>query len=172
MKKIIMDKIARIIKSRKKLEHQLNVRITNNGKEVTIEGEAEDEYVAEKILDALNFGFPFSTALLIKDEDYLFEKIKIKDHTRRKDMEVIRARIIGKEGRTLRALNQLTDCFFELKDNEVGIIGDAEYIKNAQASMISLIRGAKQANVYSYLEKHQIQPVIDLGLKIKEKKEE
>jgi ribosomal RNA assembly protein len=172
MKNIIIDKIARIIKSRKKLEHELNVKITNNGKEVTIEGEAEDEYFAEKILEALNFGFPFATALLIKSEEYLFEVIKIKDHTRRKDMSVIRARIIGKEGRTLRALNQLTGCFFELKDNVIGIIGDAEYIKNAQESIIFIIRGSKQANVYSYLEKHQIQPVIDLGLKIKEKKEE
>jgi len=165
MKIIIVDKLARIIKSRKRLERVLNVKISNRGREVKIEGSAEDEYVAEKIIDALNFGFPLGIALLIKDEDLLFEMIRIKDHTKRHDLKRVRARIIGTGGGTLKTLSYLTKCYFELKDNEVGIIGDPEYIENAQEAMISLIKGAKQSNVYAHLEKHQVQPVVDLGLK-------
>jgi len=37
--------------------------------------------------------------LLIKDEDFVFEIINIKDHTKRKDLERIRARIIGTKGK-------------------------------------------------------------------------
>ena len=165
MKTIISEKLPRIIKNKKRLEKILNVKITNRGKEVSITGEPAEEYIAEKVIDALNFGFPFSTAILIRKEDFIFEILNIKDHTKRKDLERIRARIIGTKGKTLQTLHQLTKCHFELKDNYVGIIGYPEYLENAQEAVISIIRGAKQSNVYSQLEKHQVKPVADLGLK-------
>lgn len=158
MKTIFSEKLPRILKNKKRLEEILNIKITNKGKDVSISGKAEDEYIAEKVLDALNFGFPFSTAILIKKEDYLFEIINIKDYTKRKDFSRIKARIIGTKGKTLATLNQLTDCFFEINDNQVGIIGLPEDIKNAQESIISLIRGAKQGNVYSFVKKARKMP--------------
>jgi len=167
MKIILSEKLSRIIKNRKRLEEELNVKITNRGKEVFIKGNPTDEYIAEKVIDALNFGFPFSTAILIKEEDFIFEIINIKEYTKRKDLERIRARIIGTKGKTLQTLHQLTKCYFELKDNHIGIIGPAEYLENGQEAVISIIKGAKQSNVYSFLEKHQVKPVIDFGLKNK-----
>ncbi|MEX2017232.1 MAG: hypothetical protein WD876_02065 [Candidatus Pacearchaeota archaeon] len=165
MKKLTCEKIVRIIKGKGRLESELNVKLSIRGKEITIEGSPEDEYVAEKIIDALDFGFPFSTAMLIRDEEYMFETLNIKDYTRRKDVRVIKARIIGKRGATLATFSELTKCHFELKDNKIGIIGDLMHIKNAQDAMIYLIHGSKQSNVYGFLEKHQPEPVIDLGLK-------
>jgi len=165
MKKLISEKIARIIKNRRVLEKELNVKITNSGKEVTIDGDSVDEYIAEKVMDALNLGFPLSIALLIKEEDFTFEVLNMRDFTKKKDFSRIRARIIGKEGKTIRTLSNLTDCNFEILDKEIGIIGDAEKIEPARQSMISLIQGGKQANVYAYLEKHHPLPIFDLGLK-------
>jgi len=165
MKKLIFEKLPRITKNRKKLEEALNVKITNRGKEVFIVGNSLDEYAAEKVLDAIEIGFPLEIALSIKEDDMIFEVISIKDYTKRKDLGSIRARIIGKDGKTLKTLTNLTNCNFEIKDNVVGIIGDAEEIEAAQNALISLIHGSKQANVYAYLEKHQSKPVIDLGLK-------
>lgn len=165
MKTIYSEKLPRILKNRKRLEKRLGVKIRNRGKEVFVESSPEEEYVAEKVIDALNFGFPFFAALLIKEKDFLFEVFSIKEHTKRKDLSKIRARIIGKEGKTLKVLSELTGCFFELKDNEVGIVGHPEEIKNAQDAVIRLIQGAKQGNVYSYLEKNQTKKIWDLGLK-------
>ena len=165
MKTLISEKIARILKNKKRLEKELNVKITNSGKEVSVSGDSVDEYIAEKVIESLNLGFPLSIALLIKEEDYTFEILNIKDYTRKKNFLSIRARIIGKEGRTLRTLNNLTDCNFEVLGHEVGIIGGAENIESARQAIISLIQGGKQANVYAYLEKHHPLPIIDLGLK-------
>ena len=165
MKTIISEKIARIIKNKKRLEKELNIKISNNGKEVSLSGEPVDEYVAEKVLEALNLGFPLEIALLIKEEDYTFEILNMRDFTKKKDFPRIRARIIGKEGKTLRTLNNLTNCNFEVLDKEIGIVGDAENIEAARQSVISLIQGAKQSNVYAYLEKHHPLPIFDLGLK-------
>jgi len=167
MLKLLIDKIPRITKNRKKLEETLKVKITNRGKEVFINGKSEEEYFAEKVIESLNFGFPYSQALLLKDGEYIFEIISIKDYTKRKDLKIIRSRIIGKQGKTLKTISTLTKCYFELKDNGIGIIGEPEYIQHAQQAIISLIKGSKQSNVYAYLEKHQPKPILDLGLKIK-----
>ena len=169
MKKIIVDKPGKVIKSKKELEKNLGVKLSITGKEVSIKGTPEEEYYTEKMVDALSFGFPIELVLLIKEEDYAFEILNIKDFTKRKDFERIRGRIIGTNGKALRVLNELTKCTFAVQDNKVGIIGDPEYIKNGEDSVISIIRGARHANVYSYLEKHHNQPIVDLGLKEKTK---
>lgn len=165
MKKILSEKLPRITRNRKRLENALDVKITNRGKEVTIEGSPVDEYAAEKVIEAINFGFSLSSALLIKEEDATFEIINIKDYTKRKDLASIRARLIGTQGKTLKTLHNLTNCSFELKDNEIGIIGRAEEIGNAQNGVIAIIQGAKQANIYTYLEKSKSGKIEDLGLK-------
>lgn len=170
MEKILLEKFSRVINNKEKLESMLGIKIKNRGKEIFIYGNPENEYIAEKIFLALEFGFPFSVALLIKEDDYLFEIINLKDYTKKRELKVIRGRIIGEGGKTLSTLGELTKCYFEIKDNKIGIIGDPEHIKNAHDAIIYLIQGSKHANVYSYLEKHQIEPVFDLGLKKFKKK--
>lgn len=167
METIISPKFRKIIQNKKKLESELNVKITNRGKEMTIQGKPIDEYFAKSVIDAINFGFSVSHALLIKKEDLLFEIINIKEHAISKNLERVRGRIIGAQGRTLKTLSHLTECFFEINDNEVGIIGEPEKIRSAQDSIISLVKGAKQSNVYKHLEKYRPGKIIDLGLKDK-----
>jgi len=165
MKIIFSDDSSNIAENRKKLENNLGVKITIKEKEISIDGTPEDEFIAGNVIEAVNFGFSVSTALLIRGEDFIFEVLNIKNYTHRKDLERIRARIIGTGGKTFKTLKELTDCNFAIKDNEIGIIGSPELIKNAGDAVISIIHGSKQANVYSFLEKHHVPPILDLGLK-------
>lgn len=169
MKKIIVEKLPRIIKNKNRLEKELNIIIETRGKEVYISGKAEEEYIAEKIIEALDFGFPFASALDIKKDDFIFEILNIKECTPKKNFEVIRGRIIGKEGRTLKTISDLSECHIELTGNKLGIIGHSENIRTVEEACKLLIRGTKQAHVYAYLEGHRIEPVIDLGLKEEKK---
>ena len=154
MQIIPVTNFGKIVKNKKKLERVLNVKIDVKRREVVIDGSSLNEFTAEKIIQALDFDFPLNTALLIR-EDFYFEIINIKQYTRRHDLERIKARIIGTKGKTLKTLQDLTKCFFEIKDKEVAIIGDPENIENAQNAIISIIRGTKQSHVYSYLEKQR-----------------
>jgi len=165
MKKIISEKIIRIVKNKSNLERELNVKISVAGKEITIIGEPEEEYIAEKVIEAIDFGFPISDALSIKKEEFLFERLNIKDYTNQKDFERVRGRIIGKDGKALKTLSSLSKCYIELSGNKLGIIGEAECIRDAEEACKLLIKGSKHANVYAYLEKHKIEPIADLGLK-------
>ena len=158
MRKMILDKVPRIIKARRILEKKLNVKIELLGREVSITGEPEEEYIAEKVVEAVDFGFPIDAALMIKEEDLVFEVLSIKEYTRKKDYERIRGRLIGRGGKTKSTISSLTDCFIEIKDNRVAIIGHPENVKNVRHAIVSIVQGAKQSNVYAYLEHHRPLP--------------
>lgn len=173
METIIFEKTREIKKERTSLEKKLNVKITIKGNDVTIEGEPFAEYEAARLISAIQFGFSAKKALTLLEEDTIFRVINIKDFTRRKDMYEVRSRIIGKEGKTRKTVEEISGCFIIIKeDNTLGVIGSAESIDEATTAITNLIRGSKQANVYRFLERMNAtkkKQVSDLGLKIKTK---
>jgi len=135
------------------LEKKLKIAIKIKGKQVSIEGPAVNEYEASMIIKAMEFGFSARKALLLQNENMIFRKISIKDFTRKKNLKEVRGRIIGKEGKTKRTIENISDCDIEVYDNELGVICQAEEIEEVTTAITNLIRGTKQANVYSFLEK-------------------
>lgn len=167
MKKFLVDYPSRINSRKKKLEKNLVVSISNRGKEFFIKGEGENEYLAEKVLKALDFGFPYEHAMAIKKDECEFSIINLKKNSKTKNLERTRGRIIGKDGSSFQKLSELTDCFFEIKDNYVGIIGRPEDIEYAGKSIQDLAKGTRHKNVYAFLEKLRAKKKIpdDMGLK-------
>lgn len=171
METIYLKKIKELEKTKSELERKLKVKVMIDGKKVTIEGDAIDEYTASLVLEAIKFGFTVKIALTLVDSNIIFRTINIKNHTRRKKLEDIKARIIGTEGKTKRAIENIANCEIILQDNTVGIIASADDIESVMTAIINLIRGSKQANVYRYLEemnrykKIHGEDLEDLGLK-------
>ncbi len=153
MEIIYLQKIAEVKKEQQMLEEKLNIKMFIKGKQVTISGESLDEYEASVVFEAISFGFSIQTALLLKSEDFMFRRINIKHVTNRKNLEIVKARVIGTHGKVRRALEQLADCRIIIMGNEIGIIGPTEDMEEATTGVESLIRGSKQSNVYNYLEK-------------------
>lgn len=145
----------KILQNKKKLETELKVKITNKEKNLFIDGNPEEEYTALQVIEAINLGFSVDRALLLKNENTILQTLNIKDITKKHNLENIRARIIGKHGRTLKTLNKLTNCAISLKDNQVGIIGNAEEIEYAIQALTSIIQGSKQGHVYGRLEREK-----------------
>ena len=155
MQEIYVKNLVEVLKNRARLQKQLNVKITNKGKNVFIDGKPENEFLALEVLKAINLGFSAEKALQLKNEEVILQSINIKDITNRRDIEQVRARIIGTRGKTLKTLKTLTECDFSLCNNQIGIIGDAEEIEDAVQALTSLIQGSKQGNVYSRLERER-----------------
>jgi ribosomal RNA assembly protein len=153
MQEIYVETIGKVLQSKKKLESELEVKITNQGKNLFVDGNTAKEFTAIQFMEAINMGFSIDRALLLKDENVILQTLHIKDITKRNDLERVRGRIIGSQGKTLKTLNNLTNCDFSLHDNEIGIIGDTEDIEEAIQAVTSLIQGSKQANVYAHAEK-------------------
>ena len=153
MKTFYIKSARKVLQNKEELEKKLNVKISVSGTKTTISGKADDEYFAERVLLALDFPFLVEDALLLANEDYMFEVLDIKHFTHRHDMKVIRSRIIGKKGKTLELLQKLSNCIIAVKDNNVAIIGRTEDFGCGRQAVISLIQGSKQGNVYEYLER-------------------
>ena len=150
--KIYLESTRKIIQNKKQLESSLNVKLSINGGVVTIEGDSPQEMTALMVLEAIELGFDISTSLDLKQDDFTFEKIKIKNISKRHDLSQVRARIIGTKRRALDQLESLTGCTLVLHDNTVGIIGPVEDVKRAAYALKKLISGSKHANVYALLE--------------------
>lgn len=153
METLLFPSIGEIKREKELLERKLKVKITIQGKKVMFEGDSLDEYEASLVFEAMQFGFSAEDALLLKDEEVTFKKVNIKNFTRRRNLADVRARVIGKYGRTKRTIQNIASCRLVIKGNEVGIIGSAEEIDHAITALTNLIRGSKQSNVYNFLER-------------------
>ena len=153
METIQIKSTSKIRYNKESIEKKLGVKITIKGKRAEIEGDPVEEYEALLIIDALDFGFSLKDALRLTDENVAFRKLHIKQFTKRKNLEEVRGRIIGTEGKTKRAVEEISGCAIALHQNAVGIIGPAENIEEATTALKSLIKGSKQTNVYRFLER-------------------
>lgn len=152
MQEIYVENINGVLNNKKKFEKELSIRVSNKGKNIFVSGNPEKEYVAIKVLEAVNVGFSLDKALQLKQEEMMLQILNIKDLTKRHDLKIIRSRIIGTSGKTLKTLKNLTNCDLSLYENQIGIIGDAEEVEDALQAVTSLVKGSKHGNVYARLE--------------------
>lgn len=153
MKTILIEKVNKIKKVVRFLESKLNVKLTLKKNVLTVIATEFQEYLTEKIIQAIEFGFDAEDALLLKNQDFTLEFINVKGHTHRSNLKDVRARIIGKEGKAKRTIEELTGSVIVVNMNTVGIIADSEHLEQTIQAIISLTQGSKHANVFAYLEK-------------------
>lgn len=153
MQETYAEDIVKVLKNKNKLEKQLGIKLTNKGKNIFIEGDAENEFTALEVLKAIDLGFSVPKALLLTQESIILQSLNIKDITKRHDLERVRARIIGTRGRALKNLTNLTNCAISLHNNKIGVIGNAEEIEEAIQAITSLVQGSKHGNVYARTER-------------------
>jgi len=171
MERIFIQSIGKIRKLKEKIEKSLNVRITFTKSDIEIESPEDDayaEYIARKIIDALQYGFTLESALNLKNEDCMIEKINVKDYSRPSRWRAIVSRLIGEKGRTKEIISEMTGCEVAIHDYTVAIIGDTADVSIATHAIQSLINGSPHATVYAYLErnrKFRKYSEEDLGLK-------
>ncbi|MBS3078676.1 hypothetical protein J4218_01005, partial [Candidatus Pacearchaeota archaeon] len=103
---IYIEDIAKVLKNKLKLEKQLKMKIKNQGNWFVINGSPENEYLTLEIFKAIDLGFSAEKALLLTDETKLLHIVNIKDITKRHDLERVKGRIIGTQGRTIGNLTK------------------------------------------------------------------
>jgi len=171
MKTLVVENVSKIRKVVPKIEKKIKVRISfgKPAERVSVKGKELDEFVAEKIIKSVDFGFDIEDALLLKDEDFVLEFVDIKKHTPRKKLKDVRARVIGTRGKAKKTIAELTGSVIVIHDNCVGVIVDAGHLDAVVQAIISLIQGAKHGNVFAFLEKQNAEirkfRQDDLGLK-------
>ncbi|MDP3917016.1 MAG: KH domain-containing protein [Nanoarchaeota archaeon] len=111
---------------------------------------------AVPIITAVGRGFNPEIALLLLDENFIFEMISMKDYARNeKDMARMRSRIIGSGGKARQMFETLTGTSISVYGKTVAIIGNLEKVILAKKAIQKLLKGSPHGNVYKYIEREQ-----------------
>ena len=153
MRNVVVENFGKIKKAVPAIENKVKVNIGFGKNGVSVGGSELNEYLVEKVLRAVDFGFDVEDALLLVDEDFVLEFVSVKSHTRRKNLRDVRARLIGTGGKARKTIENLTGAVIVIHGNRVGVIVDSEHLDAVVQAIESLIQGAKHGNVFARLEK-------------------
>lgn len=139
----------------KKFNCKLNIN-SNSGEVNVFCDDAVAVFVISNIIAAVNYGHSPEHAMKLEDENYVLDVIDlkqmVKDHERLKS---VAGRIIGKDGSTRRAIEEITKCNISIKDSFVSSIGPYENIQLIHEALEMLIKGSSHKSFYSYLERNK-----------------
>ncbi len=127
---------------------------SNNENAVSINGEdAYSEFVAKNIITAIGRGFDVDTACLLGRDGYYFSYIDLKQaFGSEKRMLQVKARIIGRGGKTKRYIETLTSVKMSVYGHTVGLIGHINEIEEAETAVRTLMEGSTHRLAYGRME--------------------
>ena len=141
------------------LEKSTNTKMDIDSEEGDIFIKGQDTlnlYQTREIVIAIGRGFSPETALLLQNEEYVFEPLNLKEYMRNKnDLNRLRGRVIGREGKSRKLIEELTETFISVYGKTISIIGDAENVGIARRAIISLLQGSPHGKVYNWLERQR-----------------
>jgi len=147
--------------SKKMIEERTGIKLQIDKEgEVVYDDNAEgvEPIMALQIMDvikAVGRGFnPDKAMKLLDDDDMYFESIDIKDIIGDRQNQVVRARgrLIGKDGKTRKLIEDLADVYMSVYGNTVSLIGNSISLPIAKNAIEMLLHGSEHSTVYHYLE--------------------
>ncbi|MBD3309862.1 RNA-processing protein [Candidatus Woesearchaeota archaeon] len=161
--KIPKERVAVLIGTDGKIKKQIeeetktNIKVDSREGEVYVSGsDALSLLAAREIIRAIGRGFNPEVAQLLVKPDYGFEIIALPDYAKtQNDMVRLKGRVIGREGKSRKIIEELTQTDICVYGKTIGIIGQAERVGMARQAVITLLEGGTHASVYKWLEKQQ-----------------
>jgi ribosomal RNA assembly protein len=153
--------------TKRSLEEQTGARISVDSKEgiVAVEGEeAEGVISAVEVVRAIGRGFsPERAFVLLQDEDLILDVIELSALADTpQQMDRIRGRVIGKDGRSREQIEDMTGTAVSVHGKTVAIIGVVEQVKTARTAVEMLLSGAPHEAVFSFLDRKKREAKQDL----------
>jgi len=143
---------------KKELETKTSTTISIDSKEGSVKLEGEDTPLLLRgieVVQAINRGFsPERAFVLLEDEDLLLDIIDLSGLTDSpRQLDRLRGRIIGKDGRSREQIEHMTECEISVFGKTVAIIGLPEQIKIARTAVDMLLQGLPHEAVYAFMER-------------------
>ena len=150
-------------KTKREIEEKLNVtlEVDSEAGDVTINLNEDSTdpsqlFKARDIVLAIGRGFsPERAFRLLHDEDMMLTIIDLREIFGRSksDIRRVKGRIIGKEGKTRRIIEECAEVSISVYGHTVSIIGGMEQSEIAREAISMLIKGSQHATVYRFLQR-------------------
>src|SRR3989441_11654792 len=114
---------------------------------------------AKDIVVAIGRGFSPERALSLVNEDNTLDVLDLHDIFGKNESEIRRVdgRIIGREGKTRRIIEEFTGTLISVSGHTVSIIGTFDGVSTAKDALEKLISGRQHGTVYKFLRKRRAQ---------------
>lgn len=112
-------------------------------------------YTCREVVRSIGRGFNPDIAKLLLKQDYTFELISLSEYAGKSKNTALRlkGRVIGREGKSRKLIEDLSEAYISVYGKTIGIIGSPEEASMAKKAVESLLSGSTHANVYKWLEK-------------------
>jgi ribosomal RNA assembly protein len=143
----------------RKLSVSLEVDSEDGTVQVTLPSTVEDPTVlfrAKEVVTAIGRGFaPDHAFRLLDDDEIVFDVIDLREIVGRSpsDLKRLKGRVIGKEGKTRKIIEELSEANISVYGHTISIIGYPEQSTIAREAVSMLIRGSLHGTVYRFLHK-------------------
>jgi ribosomal RNA assembly protein len=109
----------------------------------------------ENVVLAIGRGFSPEHAMILLNNDYDLYIFDIHDYVGKKENHVrrLKSRIIGRNGKTKRVLEELTESYISIYGHTVSVISNFLIMDIVKKALDLLLSGSKHATVYRYLER-------------------
>lgn len=163
--RIPIERIGALIgeegRTKREIEGKYGVKIFVDSEtgETTIDATGvSDPLLCLKLRDfviAVGRGFSPERAKKVFEEDTYFETIDIKEYAgnSKNALVRIRGRLIGRNGKTRRIIEELTGTEVSIYGHTVSIIGQYENFRIAKEAIEMLLQGSEHSTVYRFLER-------------------
>ena len=162
--KIPMERVAILIghdgETKYEIEKRSGLKINIDSKlgEIVIDDHKSENPLivikTENIVKAIGRGFSPQNAYRLFDDDADFFIFDLHDYVGKKPAHIrrLKSRIIGREGKTKRVLEELTDSKISIYGHTISVISDIFKINILKKSIDMLLTGSKHATVYRFVE--------------------
>ena len=143
----------------KKLSVRLRIDSQTGDIQITLTPTAQDPTVlfrAKEVITAIGRGFsPEHAFRLLEDDETMLEVIDLRETVGRSqsDMKRLKGRVIGKEGKTRRIIEELTEANICVYGHTISIVGEIDQVEIAKEAVRMLIRGSLHRTVYRFLHR-------------------
>ncbi|TMI42736.1 RNA-processing protein [Candidatus Bathyarchaeota archaeon] len=110
---------------------------------------------AKDIVVAIGRGFSPERALSLVNEDNTLDVLDLHDIFGKNEAEIRRVdgRIIGREGKTRRIIEEMTGTLVSVSGHTVSIIGSYDSVSTAKDAIEKLLKGRQHGTVYKFLRR-------------------
>ena len=162
--KIPMDRVGVLIghngETKKVLEERSGLKLdidSEQGDVAIDEHNATDPLIImkmESIVRAIGRGFSPENAMRLFSDEAEFFIFDIYDYVGKKESHVrrVKSRVIGREGKTKRILEELTSSNISIYGHTISVISDIVAMDVVKKAVDMLLCGSKHASVYRFIE--------------------
>ncbi|MFH1126586.1 MAG: KH domain-containing protein [archaeon] len=152
--------------TKRKLENELGCKIN-----VSESGEVEyycndslNQLKLKSIIKAIGRGFTCDEALVLLDDEYVFQIVNLKDFSHKSERTLIRykSRLIGTDGKSRKMIEELTDTKVVVFGKTISLIGKYDDVDVAKEAIFMLIDGATHRAMRVFLEKRARQKTLNI----------